>query len=210
MSETNNTNTAEYWNKIWSVEGLSTWRTYPKSFDYIVRACEDMSFTDFFKQHKLSILDVGSGNGFLLQMLNESKMETDLHGVDISEVAVQALHDRGFGGTIQTLPPLEMGADSFDIVIATEFLEHFKEPMVVMDELIRVATEAVIISVPNNCLDHNELKEHYQKWDYTTIREFLAKFHKIKHIDFEEVLDEMDCQGTRIITPSIIAVCKLK
>lgn len=98
---------------------------------------------------KGSVLDVGCGDGLLLQMLKERGIEAQ--GVDISDVAVDVCTKKGF--TVQqndfTTDALPFGEGTFDTVIALDVLEHVYNPENLLSEMNRVAKSVVVISVPN-------------------------------------------------------------
>lgn len=98
---------------------------------------------------KGSVLDVGCGDGLLLQMLREKDIEAQ--GVDISDVAVEVCTQKGF--LVQkndfTIDALPFGEGTFDTVIALDVLEHVYNPEKLLSEMNRVAKSAIVISVPN-------------------------------------------------------------
>jgi SAM-dependent methyltransferase len=102
-----------------------------------------------------SVLDVGCGEGFTLERLRRAGVgvgagET-LEGVEPSAEAL-ALgrrthpHLRLVPGSIYQLPYPDR---SFDLVIATEVLEHLGDPDQALRELRRVARRHCLVSVPH-------------------------------------------------------------
>ena len=96
-----------------------------------------------------TVLDVGCGDGLLLQMLKEQGIETK--GVDISDVAVEVCTQKGFTVLKNdfTTDVLPFGEGSFDTVIALDVLEHVYNPEKLLSEIHRVSKSDVVISVPN-------------------------------------------------------------
>lgn len=92
------------------------------------------------------VLDVGSGMGLLVRSLLREGV--DAHGVDVSEVAVQAAGrltpGRFTKGSILDLP---FPNDSFDIVISTDCMEHIAEKDVprALSELRRVSRRFIYL-----------------------------------------------------------------
>src|SRR3990167_11090783 len=88
-----------------------------------------------------SVLDVGCGEGFTLNKLSENKIGKRLEGVDFLETAIE------LGRKIHPNLILSQGDiyklkyqdNSFDLVMATEVLEHLKDPKRGLKELIRVS-----------------------------------------------------------------------
>jgi len=98
-----------------------------------------------------SILDVGCGEGFTLQRLYKNKIGKRLEGVDFQKSAIEIgtkLHpDLALKqGNIYNL---EYKDNSFDLVMATEVLEHLDDPKKGLKELIRVSKKYLLLSVPN-------------------------------------------------------------
>lgn len=96
-----------------------------------------------------TVLDVGCGDGLLLQMLKEQGIEAK--GVDISDVAVEVCTQKGFTVLKNdfTTDALPFGEGSFDTVIALDVLEHVYNPEKLLSEMHRVSNSDVVISVPN-------------------------------------------------------------
>jgi 2-polyprenyl-3-methyl-5-hydroxy-6-metoxy-1,4-benzoquinol methylase len=132
--------TAKYWDKIWQDEGLETWRTYPDKFDFIISLISPGS----------RVLDMGCGVGILLNRLKTEK-ECDVFGVDISLKAVEIARQSGIPCKVCKLPQLSLDSDCFDVVIATEVIEHLHDPKEAIKQMCRVlhAGGTMILSTPN-------------------------------------------------------------
>ena len=92
-----------------------------------------------------SILDVGCGMGDLL--LHFPDRETQ--GVDISYEYLKVARDRGLSVIQAEAESLPFTNATFDVVVATDILEHVFDMHAVAKELVRVAAEKVIVRVPN-------------------------------------------------------------
>ena len=95
------------------------------------------------------ILDVGCGNGELIELLNAHK-KADARGIEITQNDVRQAVKKG-------LAVIQGDADndlihypdkSFDYVISSRTLQATKDPKKVLQELLRIGNN-VIISVPN-------------------------------------------------------------
>lgn len=95
------------------------------------------------------VLDVGSGDGELLDLLAQEK-QVDGRGLEISQRGVNESVARG-------LPVIQGDADSdlsyypdkgFDYVILSQTLQATRNPKLVLNELLRIG-ERAIVSFPN-------------------------------------------------------------
>lgn len=97
-----------------------------------------------------TVLDAGCGEGFTIARLKATGIGRSYTGFDISPDAVR------IGRTIVPGIPLSVGnvyrmryaARSFDLVIASEVLEHLTEPVRALAEIRRVAKRHVLLTVP--------------------------------------------------------------
>ncbi|NLN00308.1 MAG: homoserine O-acetyltransferase [Lentisphaerae bacterium] len=102
------------------------------------------------------LLDLGCGNGRLLQELKERR-QTVGTGVEINLAQARTTLDRGFDVILVTPdgdgPDEERGLalipdDSFDTVVLSETLQETRRPLRVLEEVLRIAPQA-IITFPN-------------------------------------------------------------
>lgn len=98
-----------------------------------------------------SVLDVGCGEGFTLNKLSEEKIGKRLEGVDFLEKAIEIGRKLHPHLTLNQgdIYKLEYKNNSFDLVMATEVLEHLEDPREGLKELIRVSKKYLLLSVPN-------------------------------------------------------------
>ncbi len=98
-----------------------------------------------------SILELGCGEGYLLQKINERLPLVPKLGIDMLDVALQE------GRLLFPNLKLETGDiyhihqpdHSWDMTIASEVLEHLDDPLAALKELRRVAKRFILLSVPN-------------------------------------------------------------
>lgn len=192
-AEPENVNTSSYWDKVWEREGNDTWRKYPLTFEKIKGIVTPQD----------EVLDVGCGVGVLLDVLKPVCKK--VAGIDISSKAIEILQSKGIEGKAGTLPKIDYPDKSFDVVVATETLEHLDCPDSLIQEMIRVARQKVIISVPDNCLGPNEEKEHRQMFTAETLNQMLS--HHFKDVRIETFRDNFS-SGVNISLPTLLAVCE--
>ncbi|MCM8774390.1 MAG: class I SAM-dependent methyltransferase [Candidatus Omnitrophica bacterium] len=124
-----NINTQRYWNKIWAKEqiNLNPYRFYPPAFTEIIKIIP----------YESKVADIGCGIGILLERLRKERA-CQVFGVDISQEAILALKRKDIDGIVAKVPPIPLPTESFDIVTATELLEHVNNPYSVIKEMIRI------------------------------------------------------------------------
>jgi methionine biosynthesis protein MetW len=95
------------------------------------------------------VLDVGCGDGALLQWLRDEK-QVDGRGIEINQEAVNRAIASGIaviqGDVDSDLP--HYPAAAYDYVILSQTLQAMKDPKVVLLDLVRIGKKAVV-SVPN-------------------------------------------------------------
>lgn len=144
-----------------------------------------------------SILDVGAGEGFILEALRTNKIAKKLEGIEYMDEAIKLgkeLHPKVTikKGNIYKLP---YKTNSFDLTICTEVLEHLEDPKTALAELKRVSKKYVILSVPNeplftiqrvirgkNVLKFGAHSEHIQHWNSGAFEKFVEEQLEIKDI----------------------------
>ena len=95
------------------------------------------------------VLDVGCGDGGLMQYLKENK-NVDIRGLEISKTNVRKCISKGLttieGDAEKDL--IQFPNKSFDYVILSQTLQAFLNPQLVINELLRVGKQA-IVTIPN-------------------------------------------------------------
>jgi SAM-dependent methyltransferase len=101
---------------------------------------------------KLRILDVGCGTG--VNAAYFAKAGHHVVGVDLSPVAIEQYRARGFEGHVCDIEsaPLPFAAGSFDLVYASEVIEHCADTQAFLGELNRVLRTGgeLLLSTPNS------------------------------------------------------------
>jgi SAM-dependent methyltransferase len=95
-----------------------------------------------------SALDVGCAEGFFMQAIHD-RYGAEVWGVDISNAAVERLHDRlGFAAAAADAVHLPFADGAFDLVYSTEVIEHVLDPELMLAEMRRVARRMVLVTTP--------------------------------------------------------------
>jgi len=98
-----------------------------------------------------SVLDVGCGDGFVLEAIG--RRDTRLCGVDVADVAVARVRERGFEGEVVDLEQgvLPYPSGTFDVALCYDVLEHLFSPGRLLREIGRVTRQdgALLLCVPN-------------------------------------------------------------
>ena len=134
-----------------------------------------------------SVLDAGCGEGELLRrgLLGcAHTVSLDRSREALAEIRTHTKDPKPVCGSVLQLP---FGRASFDAVVCLEVLEHLEDPAAAVQELLRVARRAVVVSVPyepyfrlGNLLRGKYLSglgnhpEHIQHWNPRRFRAFLA------------------------------------
>jgi ubiquinone/menaquinone biosynthesis C-methylase UbiE len=146
-----------------SEEGIVTGNTYDKygSTNPVVRRLmtgfEGQLAELFAIAAPKSVLDVGCGEGVLTEQWAQRLDTGRVVGIDLKDAklavewqvrpARKNLEFRAMGAE-----QLQFGDDEFDLVAATEVLEHVPDPERVLAEMARVARRHLIVSVPHEPL----------------------------------------------------------
>ena len=115
------------------------------------------------------ILDVGSGTGSNLRLLGELGFCNYL-GVDASEISVRHCASKGLGEVmLGDACALELAADSVDLVMATDIVEHVEDDVGALREIRRVLRPGrhAIVTVPafpSLWSLHDEIVHHKRRY----------------------------------------------
>jgi ubiquinone/menaquinone biosynthesis C-methylase UbiE len=102
-------------------------------------------------QHPRRILEVGCGEGFVLATLAARLPGSRLAGLELDEAALGEARRRCPGATLVRgdACALPFRAESFDLVVCLEVLEHLPDPVRALRELRRVTRAGCLLSVPH-------------------------------------------------------------
>lgn len=136
------------------------------------------------------VLDVGCGIGYGLNLLSIKAKEA--YGVDVDEKAIKYCQDNILGKNprLKSLQAydgysLPFKDKEFDVVTTVDVLEHVEDYHRFIEELLRVAKRAVLISTPNRRPEYTNPDGtpknywHLREWSFEELDEIL-KQHKAK------------------------------
>jgi len=201
-----NINTKEYWDGVYLSEiGKNEWRKYLIGFNKI------KTYLGTIVEKNDKILDIGCGYGLLLDLLES--LHCDLTGWDISEVAIQAIKQRGYNGRCVDFNQYIIdNRDRFTHVVATEFLEHVEDPSSTLRKMFQLAEKTIIFSVPDKELYSTKSKEHLQSYDTQKVQKLVADTD-LKRIYIEEYTEEFffihDDRSLKVVkNPCLMVILK--
>ncbi|NLH81172.1 MAG: methionine biosynthesis protein MetW [Phyllobacteriaceae bacterium] len=145
------------------------------------------------------VLDVGCGDGTLLEWLEATK-GVDGRGIEISQAGVNAGVARGLsviqGNADTDLKTFPDGG--FDVVILSQTLQATNRPRKVLEDMLRIGRRA-IVSIPN--FGHWRIRGQFMVWGRMPVTEDLPyswydtpNIHFCTIRDFVELAKEVDAE----------------
>ena len=104
-----------------------------------------------------TLIDVGSGNGFLLEQVHQHRPRLQLTGFDIKDHDENGTIYSYVKGNIEKMP---FPDKSFDVVTCTHTVEHLIRLEQCMSELVRIARKQLFIVTPCQRYYYYTLDEH--------------------------------------------------
>jgi methionine biosynthesis protein MetW len=95
-----------------------------------------------------SVLDVGCGTGRFLAFLREERPNCKLHGIDVSERAVEMARAEGILASVLDVETTDINSVA-DYVTCLEVIEHVVQAERVLDRLMAACQRQALISIPN-------------------------------------------------------------
>ncbi|WP_417623294.1 class I SAM-dependent methyltransferase [Paremcibacter congregatus] len=159
-------NTAAYWDEIYDKEWDSPKRIWPTKNKLIESETRP---TD-------AILDIACGTGSILRHLKKKGYQ-NLYGTEISPLCKRRLTELGITAFESHLPKIDYQDDSFDVVIASQILEHIIKRDRFLDEIKRVARPdaTCFLFVPDDCLGPIDEPSHVIKFTRKRLTQLLSK-----------------------------------
>ena len=123
------TTPSQDYDNYYSAENLTVAAFVAKHLDEIVR-----TFEPYRKNNRL--LDVGCGAGTFLEAAARAGWQAT--GVEVSRTAAEHIREKGFDVFGGELEKANYPNDHFDVVIASEVLEHVPDPEAMIEQIARV------------------------------------------------------------------------
>ncbi len=142
------------------------------------------------------ILDIGCGDGTIIEYLSKNNKPREIVGIDISKRAVEYVKEKGYEAYEMDILSEDfnkfLDGKKFDYIIITEVLEHIIDPEKVIVAVKEKFNKSVFISIPNAgffvhrlrflfgrfpvVMVNEHVKEHIRFW---TMKDFIywAKYH---------------------------------
>jgi SAM-dependent methyltransferase len=130
------------------------------------------------------ILDIACGNGGILRHLKAHGYR-NVEGLEISRYAVGRLRNEGIEMHHGSVPTLPLPDGRYDVVIASQVLEHVIRRDRFAREIARILKPegSAFIFVPNDCLGPIDEPEHVAKYTAATLSRFLRKHFELTSIE---------------------------
>ncbi|WP_426489955.1 class I SAM-dependent methyltransferase [Hymenobacter sp. 102] len=127
-----------------------------------------------------AILEIGCSGGPLQQQLRSVGFQ-NLTGIDISEAAIALAHQRRIPNvSVMDGARLKFGDESFDVVVASDVLEHIRDEQLALREWRRVLKPGGQLLVyvpawPQLWSQHDVVNRHYRRYTAATLSRALEQ-----------------------------------
>jgi SAM-dependent methyltransferase len=126
-----------------------------------------------------SVLDVGCGQGSLMQELQAEFPRITPYGIDLSASAVELARERVSGGCFRVMDITKGSLDEkYDLVVCSEVLEHLPDDMTALQNLRKMTGKYLLISAPQG-----------------RMREFERQYGHVRNYAAGELTDKIERSG---------------
>ncbi len=201
INEKQKTGEKLYQRELYNNGGISKWY-----WDY-----KDGKIIQAIPEDTKSIMDLGCGEGILLEKLTNHFPNASIMGVDFIPENIEICKKIGLNAVIGDLYNLDFPDNSWDTVLLIEVIEHLENPDSAINELFRVLKPGgtLVILFPNDfiffvsrllTLKFKQLTYdpgHVKQWTHFGIRNILSskKFEKIKSISIPFLIFPLSLHG---------------
>lgn len=129
------------------------------------------------------VLDMGCGTGDLLLLLQDNKLDWQLVGTDISEIALKMAKERGVKAILRNIDFIPGG--EWDTIIMAQVLEHINDSAAIIEEVREGLKPGgrFIVSVPNDGAIPSP--HHIHTYTESTLTKLLETIGKPKLIEWD-------------------------
>jgi 2-polyprenyl-3-methyl-5-hydroxy-6-metoxy-1,4-benzoquinol methylase len=122
------------------------WGQFSESGDYLISPFKLKLFKSLISEGS-SVLDIGCGNGMLLDHLKKTRYIQD-SGIEISAKAVEMARQKGINAVQGDITSSDFKLErTYDYIIISEVLEHLPKPENVLEKLKGKFTKNLIITI---------------------------------------------------------------
>lgn len=129
------------------------------------------------KYGEKNILDIGCATGEYCRKLESKGFKCT--GVDLNPKYIQIACKNGIKACVMNVKNLKFEDNSFDTSLLFEVLEHVDDLNTALDEVKRVTSKNILITVPN-CSDFYKLKFHGLTYEHMLEKDHINFFTKKK------------------------------
>ena len=177
--------------------------SYWKSRGFNAPSLERAKIISQYLKKGKKILDVGCGDGTMMEYLQQNNEPRKIIGIDISSYAVEYVRRKGYDAQVMDASSEEfenfLESHNFDYIIITEVLEHLQEPEKIIKNIKKHCPGAILfISIPNTgfimhrlrllfgkfpiVIIAEDIKEHIRFWTFSDFKYWCNFFgYKIKN-----------------------------
>lgn len=141
-----------------------------------------------------NILDLGCGDGYLLEKLHDNSVGLDISFTAIKNIEKRLVNKKIVIGDAECLP---FKTGSLNKIVCSEVLEHVETPDKVLNEIDRIISNKgeIVLTIPNEPLI-NKLKSvlgqkpyewHLHTFDLNLFKELIDKSKKFKITNIKEI-----------------------
>lgn len=143
----------------------------------------------YIEKSTKTICDVGCALGEGTDLIQKAFPKQEVEGSDFSSIAIKDAQKRYPKLKFSTQDITNL-SNSYDVVIASNIIEHFKNPLNVIDQVLSKTKKILVIMLPFQEDKDNLGKEHFQSFDF---KDFLIRKEKGSLIYSKEI----DLRGTK-------------
>ena len=132
------------------------------------------------KNYDIKILDLGCSSGALIRLLHEKNFAS-VYGIDISKESMKACRKSKLKGILLgNATRLPVKNNSFDLIIASDILEHIENDYGTLNEWKRILKSGghLIIFAPAFRFlwsSHDIINRHFRRYEKTSLKKLISK-----------------------------------